>query len=243
GFQREAVVWTPATGMVRLSAYLADRGITVPTGWLLNSVTAVSGDGKVLGGWGFDADSQFNSFIVELDRVPVQRAVLEAKGTIVWNDLTAGPFAGLPLETPVTMSFKINPEGIEIDPGRFVRYPIDVATFKLQAGNGTDALVETEAGPLLGIGNDYPLSDGIHIFESPLATPGMGMEFELFNPGGNLFDSAGINGINRTLGPELFEKVGWSVFQGQGGQFAMSMQLESVTIEDECSIFCGRFDD
>lgn len=243
GFDRKAVVWTPAGGMQLLTDFLAARNIAVPDGWTLNSVTAVSGDGKVLGGWGFDATNQFNSFIVELDRVPAQRAVVEAKGTVVWNDLTAGPFAGLPLETPVTMSFKTNPEGIEIDPGSFVRYPIDVATFKLEAGNGSDTLVETQAGPLLGIANDYPLSDGIHIFESPLATAGTSMEFELFNPGGNLFDSTDINNVNRTMGPELFEKVGWSVFQGQGGQFSMSMMLESVTIEDECAIFCGRFED
>lgn len=243
GFDRKAVVWTPDGGMQLLTDYLAARNIAVPQGWTLNSVTAVSGDGKVLGGWGFDADSQFNSFVVELDRVPAQRAVLEAKGTVVWNDLTAGPFAGLPLDTPVTMSFKMSPEGIEIEPGSFVRYPIDVATFKLQAGNGTDALIETAAGPLFGVGNDYPRSDGMHIFDSPLATAGTSMEFELFNPGGDLFDSAEINNINRTVGPEHFEKIGWSVFQGQGGQFSMSMMLDSVTIEDECSLFCGRFDD
>lgn len=242
-FDRKAVVWTPETGMVLLTDFLATRNITVPDGWTLNSVTAVSGDGKVLGGWGFDPDNQFNSFVIELERVPVQRAVVEAKGHVVWNDLTAGPFAGLPLDTPVTMSFFLSPDGFEIDPGSHVGYPIELPTFKLSAGTGTDTLVETPAGPLFRIANDYPLSDGMHIFETPLATEGTGMEFELFNPGGDLFDSAELNGINRTVGAEHFEKVGWSVFQGQGGEFSMSMMLDSVTIEDECSIFCGRFDD
>lgn len=242
GFDRKAVVWTPATGMVLLTDFLTARGITVPDGWTLNSVTAVSGDGKVIGGWGFDPASQFNSFIVELDRVPAQRAVLEAKGRVVWNDLTVGPFAGVAAETPVTMSFKMDPAGFEIDPGLFVRYPIDVATFKLEAGAGSDTLIANAGGPLFGLANDYPKSDGMHIFESPLATSTTSMEFELFNPGGDLFDSAELNGVNRTVGPEFFEKVGWSVFQN-GGEFAMSMELDSVTIEDECSLFCGHFED
>jgi probable HAF family extracellular repeat protein len=241
GPQRQAVVWTPQSGMILLTDFLAQRGIAVPAGWSLNSVTAVSGDGLVLGGWGIDPNSAVNSFVIELDKVPAQHAIVEARGTIVFNDVTAGPFAGVAAETPVTMTFRTSPDGIEIDPGRFWRYPIDVASFTLQAGAASDTLITTQAGPYNGIANDYPRSDGIHIFESPLATAGTSMEFELFNPGGDLFDSTDLNNINRTFTPEMFEKASWVVSQN-GGEHAMVIQLDSVTIEDECSIFCAGFE-
>lgn len=242
GWERSAVVWTPETGMVKLADFLAARNISVPAGWALNSVTAVSPDGRVLGGWGLDPSNAINSFVVELSTVPAQDAILQARGKVVWNDIANGPFAGVALETPVTMSFRMKPEGFEVDPGSHVGYPIDVASFRLQAGKASDTLIETPAGPLSRIANDYPRSDGIHVFETPLATPGTAMEFEMFNPGGDLFDSAELNGINRTFGPENFEKASWFVFDGQGGERSMMIEIESITIEDECSIFCGRFE-
>lgn len=237
GFQREAVVWTPATGMVRLSAYLADRGITVPKGWLLNSVTAVSGDGKVIGGWGLDPAGAINSFVVELETTPAQQAQLEAHGKVVYNDVAAGPFMGVALEAPATLRMRLNPDGFEVDPGRHVRYPIDLSSAQMQAGTATDTLADFDS-PAVGIANDYPRSDGIHLFSTPLSTQGTSMEFELFNPGGDLFDSTDLNTINRRLGPELFEKSAWMVFEGQGDSHAMVVELESVTIENVCSIFC-----
>jgi probable HAF family extracellular repeat protein len=239
GPMRKAVVWTPQTGMILLTDFLAARGITVPAGWTLNSVTAVSGDGKVIGGWGFDPDSAVNSFVIELDTVPVQPAILEARGKVVWNDLASGPFAAVAVETPVTMSFRMTPDGFEIEPGQFMRYPIDLSSFRLQAGAASDVLADGER--LLGLANDYPKSDGIHLFDTPLVTPATSMEFELFNPGGDLFDSAELNNINRTFTPQMFEKASWVVAQN-GGAFSMMIELESVTIEDECAIFCGDFD-
>lgn len=235
GFQREAVVWTPATGMVRLSAYLADRGIAVPKGWLLNSVTAVSGDGKVIGGWGLDPDGAINSFVVELQATPAQQAVLEAHGKVVYNDIAAGPFSGVALEAPALLRLRLNPEGFEVDPGRHVLYPIDLPSVQFQVGGASETLA-SGSSPGVNITNDYPRSDGIHLFETPLSTPQTGMEFELFNPGGDLFDSPELNNINRRMGPELFEKTAWMVFEGD---HALVIELESVTIENVCSIFCG----
>lgn len=241
GFQREAVVWTPATGMIKLTDFLAARGIAVPQGWLLNSVTAVSGDGRVLGGWGLDPENALNSFVIELDAVPAQDAIVEAHGVVVFNDVAAGPFAGVPEQTPVTLSLRARAGGFVVEPGQHVAYPITVTRTTLQAGNASETLAEVK-NALLRIANDYPRSDGIHVFETPLSTPQTAMEFELFNPGGDLFDSADLNNINRTFGPEHFEKATWMVFEGQGGARAMVIQLQSVTIEDECSIFCGRFE-
>src|SRR5690606_19113922 len=105
----------------------------------------------------------------------------EAHGTVSWNDLPEGPFAGLPEGTKVTMTFRATTEdAFEVEPGRHAGYPIVLDSFRLEAGGASDTLVATAAGPLLRIANDYPLSDGIHVFETPTATPRQVMEFELF---------------------------------------------------------------
>lgn len=241
GFQRAAVVWTPSTGMIRLTDFLAAKGITVPAGWQLNSVTAVSGDGRVIGGWGLDPDNAINSFVIELDTVPAQDAILQAHGIVVFNDIAAGPFAGVAEETPVTMTLRVNPDGFVVSPGQHVAYPLDLTRSRLQAGSAIESLA-AGSDPLLRIANDYPRSDGIHLFETPLATPQTGMEFELFNPGGDLFDGTDLNTIDRTFTRDQFEKASWVVFEGQGGARAMVIELQSVTIENACGIFCNGFE-
>jgi hypothetical protein len=226
-----ATVWTPQTGMVRLDDYAAAHGVTIPTGWSLMTATAVSADGLSIGGWGIDASSALNSFVIDLhDNVP-RDAILEAHGVVNWNDLPSGPFAGVPVDTKVTMTFRMTPKGDEFEPGEATRYPIVVDSFDLHAGSATDTLVATEFGPGVIIANDYPKSDGIHLFDSPTATAGQTMEFELFNPGGDMFDSDDLNRINRTFGPEFFEKISWIVMQN-GGDFGMYMTLTSVRISD-----------
>jgi probable HAF family extracellular repeat protein len=43
-------VWTPDGGMAFVKDYLAAQGVTVPDEWYITSVTAVSADGKTIGG-------------------------------------------------------------------------------------------------------------------------------------------------------------------------------------------------
>jgi uncharacterized membrane protein len=45
-----AGVWTPATGIVRLSDYLTANGVVIPAGLTLGQCHAVSADGKTFGG-------------------------------------------------------------------------------------------------------------------------------------------------------------------------------------------------
>lgn len=224
-----ATVWTPATGMVRLDDYATARGVTIPAGWSLMTATAVSADGLVIGGWGIDPDGALDSFVIDLHDGASREAVLEARGTVDWNDLPDGPFAGVPVGTPVTMTFRLSPDGFEIEPGAATSYPIELDTFSLVAGSASDTLAASASGPGVWITNDYPLSDGIHLFGTPTSS-GQAMEFELFNPGGDLFDSDDLGRIDRTFGPEFFEKVSWVV--AAGGDFGMYMALDSVSIHD-----------
>jgi hypothetical protein len=243
GWNRDAVVWTPATGMLLLSEYATVRGVTIPDGWRLGTATGVSADGRTISGWGFGPNG-IRSFVIDLrDDTPTE-AVVEAHGTVAWNDLPSGPFANVTIGTKVTMTFRISPEGaIDFDPGMATRYPIVLDSFQLRAGSASDVLVATSFGPGLLLSNDYPKSDGIHLWETPMATDGQSMEFELFNPGGDLFDSNELNRINRTFGPEFFEKASWNVTAG--GEFGMYMSLDSVSINDYSNadvIFANGFD-
>jgi probable HAF family extracellular repeat protein len=46
----QGFVWTPGGGMVFVNDYLAAQGVTVPDEWYIISVTAISADGKTMGG-------------------------------------------------------------------------------------------------------------------------------------------------------------------------------------------------
>jgi hypothetical protein len=226
---RNAVIWTPGTGMQLLREYVTAHGVTIPTGWELISANAVSADGQSIAGWGFNPSGQVASFVVDLHNDRTFDAQLDARGTVAYNDLPSGPFAGVPEGTPVTMSFRMTPDSIELSPGQYTLYPVRLSTFKLQAGTAQDTLVATQdGGPYIGLTNDYPKSDGIHMFTTPTAS-GQGLEFELFNPGGDMFDSDDSNRIDRTFGPEFFEKTSWIVMDGDQ---MMWIQLDSVRITD-----------
>jgi probable HAF family extracellular repeat protein len=46
----QGFVWTPDGGMLFVNDYLATQGVTVPDEWYIISVTAISADGKTIGG-------------------------------------------------------------------------------------------------------------------------------------------------------------------------------------------------
>jgi len=239
---RTATIWTPATGLQPLADYVVAQGVTIPDGWFLAAGTALSADGKTIGGWGIDPDGIMAAFIVDLHADTPTDAVVEARGTVGYNDLTGGPFSVVAVGTPVTMSFVLSPEGFEIAPGSATSYPIRPGTFQLRAGGVNDTLVETADGPSVMLTNDYPLSDGIHLLATPTAS-GQAFEFELFNPRGNLFDSDDLNRINRTFGPELFEKASWMISEGD---HSLWVQLDEVSIRDldaaNDTVFADGFD-
>jgi hypothetical protein len=236
---RNASIWTPATGLELLSDYASAHGITVPADWVLASASAISADGLTIGGWGIDPDGQMDAYIIDMHADQVSDARLQAHGTVDFNDLVDGPFAGVAVGTPVTLSFVMSPDGTELDPSHATSYPIRLETFRLEAGSASDTLSATADGPAVLLTNDYPLSDGIHLFATPTAS-GQVFEFELFNPGGDLFDSDDLGRIDRTVGPEFFEKASWLI---EDGDHSLSIQLDSVGIHDLIDeIFSGGFE-
>jgi uncharacterized membrane protein len=65
GDRREAWLWLEASGAVALPALLAQRGIAIPPQWTPMMLTAVSGDGHRLAGWGKHG-GVLDSFLIDL---------------------------------------------------------------------------------------------------------------------------------------------------------------------------------
>jgi len=65
GFDRDAFIWTPALGMVKLDDYLTGMGLDL-TGWDLGSATSISADGTVIAGWGNGPVSFIEGWVVTL---------------------------------------------------------------------------------------------------------------------------------------------------------------------------------
>lgn len=64
GDARRATVWTQEAGAQPLAAWLAARGAALPPDWRAHAVTAVSGDGARIAGWGTHA-GRFDSFVLD----------------------------------------------------------------------------------------------------------------------------------------------------------------------------------
>lgn len=225
---RHAVIWTDDGGtMELLSDYAAAHGVTVPAGLTLLSANGISADGLTIGGFAAGA-TNYRSYLIDFHAENHRPVLVQATGQVGFNNLTSGPFAGVPDGSPVQMTFVMSPNGTVIAPGQDTAYPLSVASFKLRAGSASETLQPVQGGVSVQITNDFPKSDGIHLFSTPTHS-GQAFEFELFNPGGNLFDSTDIDGVNRTFGPELFEKIAWDI---QDGNRSMTIDLQSVTLKD-----------
>ncbi|MDC8014856.1 hypothetical protein [Tahibacter soli] len=69
GDARRATVWTQESGAQPLAAWLAARGAALPRDWRAHAVTAVSGDGTRVGGWGTH-EGRFDSFVLDTAASP-----------------------------------------------------------------------------------------------------------------------------------------------------------------------------
>jgi hypothetical protein len=128
-------LWTEATGMVDVEDFLEERGITLPAGFDIQSLTAISDDGSVIVGIGQDTTFPFigRTFLIRLDPavdVPVVAAAAEG----------------------LRMSARPNPVRAN---GTTVEFEIP------RAGTGTLAIYDT-AGRLVRRLLDGPMTAGRH---------------------------------------------------------------------------------
>lgn len=65
GNARRAMLWTADAGLQPLDRWLSDRGVAVPRDWHLSAVTAITGDGQRMAGWGM-RDGRFDSFVLDV---------------------------------------------------------------------------------------------------------------------------------------------------------------------------------
>ena len=64
---RRPFIWTPLTGNMDLQEFMEAQGTWAPD-WSLSSVSAISGDGRTLGGWGFSAFAA-EGFVLQMPKV------------------------------------------------------------------------------------------------------------------------------------------------------------------------------
>ncbi|MBS0197574.1 MAG: hypothetical protein JSR77_12540 [Planctomycetes bacterium] len=72
GGTTQAWIWTRATGVMAATQFLRDNGINIPTGYMVNSITAISPDGTAFGGSAVTADGQ--SYFYFIATVPTPSA-------------------------------------------------------------------------------------------------------------------------------------------------------------------------
>jgi hypothetical protein len=153
-----------------------------------------------------------------------QSVWVEAQGTLAANTLTSGPFAGIAPGAAVHLALAVMPPGVVLAPGQYVNYPIDKPTFAFAVGGATLGL--GAGAPALGIQDDFPAADGVHLFQTPLSQPGYFFEFELFDgTGGAIWDSTDITTLAGDYGAALFQKAAWNV---NGGQLQVALNVLTI---------------
>jgi len=246
----DAFIWTPATGMVFLSDYVATLGITIPTGFTLYSANAISGDGLTIGGQGIDPTGSFVvPWIIDMHDSLPRDTLVTAVGVIGSNDLTDGPFAGYPVGAAVTMTFRLAPGGTPVVAGYASDYALGagsfqlVATYQDQVDFSHHTAIETldpATTPLLHLTNDNPRADGLSLDATATATAGQTLNFRVSNNDGVLFDSDQAAHINRSLRSDQLDTTTWNV--GEAGH-SMQISLQWVTLQDDDdAIFRDGFD-
>ena len=119
-------IWTQATGMVAVTEFLIDNGVTIPAGFILTNLLAISASGDIMAGIGQDTTPPFTprSFIV---RMGGTAAVESAAAPIAEPRLR---LAANPTRGATAMSLDL-PQGGEVRldlfsvTGRLVRHLVD----------------------------------------------------------------------------------------------------------------------
>jgi probable HAF family extracellular repeat protein len=246
----DAFIWTPATGIVFLSDYVATLGITIPTGFTLYSANAISADGLTIGGQGIDPTGSFVvPWIIDMHDSLPRDTLVTAVGVIGSNDLTDGPFAGYPVGAAVTMTFRLAPGGTPVVAGYASDYALGAGSFRLvatyqdQVDFSHHTAIETldpATTPLLHLTNDNPRADGLSLDATATATAGQTLNFGVSNNDGVLFDSDQAAHINRSLRSDQLDTTTWNV--GEAGH-SMQISLQWVTLQDDDdAIFRDGFD-
>ena len=79
-----AFIWTPETGMRRVTDVLAERGVTIPPGWYLLVAYGVSADGRTIVGAGINPAGNSEGWVAYLG--PACRADFNKDGAVTSQD-------------------------------------------------------------------------------------------------------------------------------------------------------------
>jgi len=149
--------------------------------------------------------------------------LLEARGTVVQNSYSSGPFAGVATGDMAVILLEVFVPGTDIAPGQYTEYDIDAGASSFTAGSGSDAIAV--GLPVINVQNDFPAADGIRMLGNPLASGGT-LIFEFGAPG-TLFGSTDVTmeaGSYPAAGS--WTSYNWSL--GGGGGFMEVQPIEFI---------------
>ena len=152
---------------------------------------------------------------------------IEATGTVAFNSLSTGVFAGIPAGTPVELRVDIALPGVPLAPGQYENYTIQLATSYLKVGSST--LTFKPGGEPIGLQNNFPVADGVHLFATAML-PNYFMEFELFDgSGGAVFGSPDYESEAGYYGPAPFQAIDWNVL-GAGQMSIATTRIAAIAL-------------
>jgi uncharacterized membrane protein len=209
-----AWIWKPDLGMMDLKDYLISLRVQGLDDLFFENAYAVSADGSVIVGNTFDPFTWARqAFVVT---IPAERheVTIEVLGSVSYNSITSGPFAGAIVGDPVHMTFDVDAlTGDGWDPDHFLTYPILEGTHVLTIADGEDGLA---GSPAFGVQNDYPVVDGFFIFDSPTVW-GYWMGWEMHGNNGDIIPSTDIlDCFGEYSMADGWEDVEWYLFGGDG---------------------------
>jgi uncharacterized membrane protein len=91
GGQHDGIVWTPSTGLINATTYIASLGLSaqVPPGMDIRALVAVSPDGSAFAGFGYySINNTYQSFIIHITPPPCAGDA-DGNGVIEFADITA----------------------------------------------------------------------------------------------------------------------------------------------------------
>ena len=158
-------------------------------------------------------------FVLGLGLSTQAQVIIQANGVVTAGRLPSGAWAGVQAGDPAYMVFVVPERGTVLAPGQAEGYLILTESFVMAINDRAVGLGESLVPPAAFVSNDYPRADAFVM--SPdvirLSEPGYGLQFELHDSSGAVWNSPLVICIPGIYGAQQFDDREWSVLFGGGG--------------------------
>lgn len=144
---------------------------------------------------------------------------VQANGIVTTARVPFGPWAKVQAGDFAYMIFAVPEQGFVTEPGHSESYTVLTDTFAMVINDVAIGLGKSIAPPSLFVTNDYPLADALVMGPKVirLSEPGYGLQFELHDSTGTVWDSPTLACIPGTYPAGSFDDREWVVLVGGSG--------------------------